>query len=68
MGQNNTNFLEGVQHMMKKKQERKTDRELMKAQSMMIHDLSSGDADPQGSYTGVPLDAMDLPVQDADDL
>ena len=25
-------------------------------------------ADPLGSYTGVPLDKVDLPVQDADDL
>jgi hypothetical protein len=25
-------------------------------------------ADPQGSYTGVPLDPDEQPVQDADDL
>ena len=24
--------------------------------------------DPQGSYTGVPLDPFDEPIQDADDL
>ncbi len=24
--------------------------------------------DPFGSYTGVPLDTMEIPVQDADDL
>lgn len=24
--------------------------------------------DPQGSYTGRPMDIMDTPVQDADDL
>ena len=24
--------------------------------------------DPQGSYTGVPIDPYDAPVQDADDL
>lgn len=24
--------------------------------------------DPQGSYTGRPMDPTDLPVQDADDL
>ena len=24
--------------------------------------------DPQGSWTGVPLDPTELPVQDADDL
>lgn len=25
-------------------------------------------ADPQGSYTGVPADSSEVPVQDADDL
>lgn len=25
-------------------------------------------ADPQGSYTGIPVDKNDKPVQDADDL
>ncbi len=25
-------------------------------------------ADPQGSYTGVPADKYEVPVQDADDL
>jgi len=26
------------------------------------------DIDPQGSYTGVPVDLNDKPIQDADDL
>ncbi len=28
----------------------------------------SPDTDPQGSYTGKPLDKSDVPVQDVDDL
>ncbi len=26
------------------------------------------DTDPQGSYTGIPADPLEQPVQDADDL
>ena len=26
------------------------------------------DADPQGSWTGLPMNELDVPVQDADDL
>lgn len=31
-------------------------------------DMQSCDTDPNGSYTGVPLDKSEQPVQDADDL
>ena len=30
--------------------------------------LSHAETDPYGSYTGVPMDKDDIPVQDADDL
>lgn len=31
-------------------------------------DMLSGDTDPNGSYTGVPLNKDEIPVQDVDDL
>ena len=33
----------------------------------IVHQPAS-DTDPQGSWTGVPLDPFEEPVQDADDL
>jgi hypothetical protein len=30
--------------------------------------MKKPETDPQGMYTGVPLDPYELPVQDADDL
>ena len=35
---------------------------------MPINPLGTNIADPFGSYTGIPNDATDMPVQDADDL
>lgn len=32
------------------------------------YQLGSPITDPQGSYTGIPEDPMEKPVQDADDL
>lgn len=37
----------------------------------MVQSLSqpaTADTDPMGSYTGVPLDPNETPIQDADDL
>jgi len=34
----------------------------------MIADVVARDTDPNGSYTGVPVDRSETPVQDADDL
>lgn len=31
-------------------------------------DLQADRTDPQGSYTGCPVDPYEVPVQDADDL
>ncbi len=31
-------------------------------------DMAHTSTDPQGSYTGVPADQNEVPVQDADDL
>ena len=33
-----------------------------------MHGMNPVDADPFGSYTGVPKEFDDMPVQDADDL
>ncbi len=33
-----------------------------------LGDMASRRTDPQGSYTGVPVDPREKPVQDADDL
>lgn len=33
-----------------------------------VEDQKRIDTDPFGSYTGVPNDPFDLPIQDADDL
>ena len=38
------------------------------AKAMDLTDLSHCKTDPQGSYTGQPLDSREKPVQDADDL
>lgn len=51
-------------------------REQKKAKEITCYPLLQGSenamglytADPMGSYTGVPLDPDDEPVQDADDL
>ena len=39
---------------------------MMKA--MALTDCKSSKTDPQGSWTGVPVDPYEKPVQDADDL
>lgn len=42
----------------------------MKKQSKVksMSQIVPSKTDPQGSYTGRPADAYDVPVQDADDL
>jgi hypothetical protein len=34
----------------------------------MIAGMKSSGTDPGGSYTGIPVNSLDTPVQDADDL
>jgi len=34
----------------------------------MVRENYRSDTDPQGSYTGKPIDPDEIPVQDADDL
>jgi hypothetical protein len=34
----------------------------------IIADIVAGDTDPNGSYTGAPVNRNEKPVQDADDL
>lgn len=34
----------------------------------MLTDMRSTETDPYGSYTGVPADPKEKPIQDADDL
>ena len=52
---------------MAKKQKRLRDRRPME-KAMELTNLSHRKTDPQGSYTGQPLDPREKPVQDADDL
>jgi hypothetical protein len=41
---------------------------LMQESGVLYDQLEMVTSDPQGSYTGIPLDPMEIPVQDADDL
>ncbi len=50
---------------MKKKAEKTTNHPLLEGSMNMLGLFT---ADPQGSYTGVPLEPLEKPVQDADDL
>jgi hypothetical protein len=34
----------------------------------LLKDVNGSKTDPQGSYTGKPLNPNEVPVQDADDL
>ena len=52
---------------MAKKQKRLRDRRPME-KAMELTNLSHRKTDPQGSWTGVPADPEEQPVQDADDL
>lgn len=45
---------------------RKTDKPMEKARDMSK--FTAAKTDPQGSWTGCPLDPYEVPVQDADDL
>ncbi len=38
------------------------------AKAMALTNCKSSSTDPQGSWTGVPVDPKEKPVQDADDL
>ena len=38
------------------------------AKAMNMTNCKSTNTDPQGSWTGVPVDPKEKPVQDADDL
>lgn len=47
------------------KQEKRIERPSRKGS---INTIGMYSADPMGSYTGLPVDEDDVPVQDADDL
>lgn len=51
---------------MKKKRERKRSDPMEKAREMS--QFQAANMDPNGSWTGQPLDPGEVPVQDADDL
>lgn len=53
---------------MKKRQSRRRPCEKPMEQARAMTDFSSDQTDPQGSYTGRPVDPLEKPVQDADDL
>jgi len=46
---------------------KKTDKVMQKPREM-IADVVAKDTDPNGSYTGAPVNRNEKPVQDADDL
>jgi len=41
---------------------------VMRKPREMISDMTARDTDPNGSYTGAPVNRSEKPVQDADDL
>lgn len=43
-------------------------REKQPVQTTPLVDFQAAKTDPQGSWTGVPADPYEVPVQDADDL
>lgn len=53
--------------MQEKRSKSSQDRAPME-KALGLTDLSAFQTDPQGSYTGQPLDPGEKPVQDADDL
>lgn len=50
--------------MFRKRREKKAPME----EAMALTGFQESAADPQGSYTGVPADPDEVPVQDVDDL
>ncbi|MCL2078134.1 MAG: hypothetical protein FWH08_07005 [Oscillospiraceae bacterium] len=51
----------------KTKNKAEADR-IMRIPRRIIADLTAGETDPNGSYTGAPVNRSEKPVQDADDL
>lgn len=54
--------------MEKEKRHRKQQRDLPLWRPINKNALAEFSLDPQGSYTGVPAERYEIPVQDADDL
>jgi hypothetical protein len=50
-----------------RKKKNKTD-EVMEKPRRMLGSMAAESTDPNGSYTGVPVNRNEKPVQDADDL
>ena len=53
---------------MKKKNKESDTRQLYPSAVVALDWMDRVKPDPLGSYTGVPADALDKPIQDADDL
>jgi hypothetical protein len=53
---------------MKKSHKKKPDSMPPTSEVAGMTDLASDKTDPQGSYTGCPVDPLEEPVQDVDDL
>jgi hypothetical protein len=51
----------------KRSHKNKIDKVMQKPREM-ISDMVAADTDPNGSYTGAPINRFEKPVQDADDL
>lgn len=52
----------------KNKPKKQADNSVMNKPRQIIQMMSSEATDPNGSYTGVPENKFEKPVQDADDL
>lgn len=48
--------------------EKKNKKPVISDRVQGIISMQASVTDPNGSYTGVPIDTNDVPVQDADDL
>ena len=55
------------EHKNKKQNNAKSDN-VMRKPRQIIADMVAEDTDPNGSYTGAPVNRNEKPVQDADDL
>ena len=54
--------------MKKRKEKEKMEKKDPMKKAEMLTDMRSVATDPNGSYTGVPINPDEEPIQDADDL
>ncbi|MCL1823792.1 MAG: hypothetical protein FWG44_06275 [Oscillospiraceae bacterium] len=54
--------------MLKQNKKKEKTNEVMEKPRKMLGEMKAPDTDPNGSYTGSPVNRNEKPVQDADDL